>query len=55
MTRIERTYALFGGLVVTILLAGLFAEIDLNRIAGGLALIALLIAGAMIVENRDVA
>ena len=51
MTRIERTYALFGGLVVSIMLAGLFSEIDLNRIAGGLALFALLIAVAIIVEN----
>lgn len=55
MTRLERTYALFGGLVVSIMLAGLFAESDLNRIAGSLGVVALLIAGAMIVENRDVA
>lgn len=55
MTRLERTYALFGGLVASIILAGIFAQVDLIRVATGLGVVAMLVAGAIIVENRDVA
>lgn len=55
MTRLERTYALFGGLVVSIVLAATFAQVDLVRVASGLGVVAMLLAGAMIVENYDVA
>ncbi|WP_260581134.1 hypothetical protein [Sphingopyxis sp. PET50] len=55
MNRLERTYALFGGLLAMILFAGAADEADLTRLTASFSIIAALFAGAIIVENRDAA
>lgn len=55
MNRLERSYALFGGMLAAILFAGATGQADLTRLTASFSIIAALLAGALIVENRDAA
>ena len=55
MTRLERTYALFGGALSAVLLVGACGEAGLVRLAAAFAVIAGMLFAAILVENSNVA